>query len=75
LGELPLADAVSASTNSFVADALPLHGKTALNNVVTIPLSILVGDTNANGTVNAVDMEQTKSRLGQTVADNHELGR
>jgi hypothetical protein len=33
----------------------------------TIPMSILIGDTNANGTVNAADVAQTKSRLGQTV--------
>ena len=32
-----------------------------------IPMSILIGDTNANGTVNAADVAQTKSRLGQTV--------
>jgi hypothetical protein len=30
-------------------------------------MSILVGDTNANGTVNAADVAQTKSRLGQGV--------
>src|SRR5262249_3448079 len=33
----------------------------------TIPMSILIGDTNANGTVNAADVAQTKARLGQTV--------
>ena len=33
----------------------------------TIPMSILIGDTNANATVNAADVAQTKSRLGQTV--------
>ena len=32
-----------------------------------IPMSILVGDTNANATVNAADVSQTKSRIGQTV--------
>ena len=30
-------------------------------------MSILIGDTNANGTVNAADVAQTKARLGQTV--------
>ena len=30
-------------------------------------MSILVGDTNANGTVNAADVAQTKGRLGQSV--------
>ena len=33
----------------------------------TIPMSILIGDTNANGTVNAADVAQTKGRLGQTL--------
>jgi photosystem II stability/assembly factor-like uncharacterized protein len=33
----------------------------------TIPMGILIGDTNANGTVNAADVAQTKARLGQTV--------
>jgi len=33
----------------------------------TIPMSILIGDTNANATVNAADVAQTKSRLGHTV--------
>jgi hypothetical protein len=32
-----------------------------------IPMGVLVGDTNANRTVNAADIAQTKSRLGQTV--------
>jgi hypothetical protein len=30
-------------------------------------MGVLVGDTNGNGTVNAADVAQTKSRLGQTV--------
>jgi hypothetical protein len=34
---------------------------------VTIPMSILIGDTNGSGTVNAADVSQTKSRLGQGI--------
>lgn len=34
---------------------------------ITIPMSILIGDTNANATVNAADVAQTKARLGQAV--------
>jgi hypothetical protein len=34
---------------------------------ITIPMSVLIGDTNANGTVNAADVAQTKARLGQAV--------
>jgi len=33
----------------------------------TIPMSILIGDTSANGIVNATDVSQTKSRVGQPV--------
>src|SRR5438067_1531686 len=33
----------------------------------TIPMGILVGDTNGNRTVNAADVAQTKGRLGQSV--------
>jgi N-acetylneuraminic acid mutarotase len=32
---------------------------------VLIPMSILIGDTTGNGTVNASDVSQTKSRIGQ----------
>ena len=34
---------------------------------VDIPMGILIGDSNANRTVNAADVAQTKGRLGQTV--------
>ena len=34
---------------------------------VVIPMGVLVGDSNANGTVNASDVSQTKARLGQTI--------
>ena len=36
-------------------------------NDITIPMSILVGDTNGNGAVNGTDVSQTKSRSGQVV--------
>ena len=32
-----------------------------------IPMSILLGDTNGNGTVTASDIAQTKSRIGQQI--------
>jgi hypothetical protein len=40
----------------------------ALATNFDIPLSILIGDTNANRTVNAAEVAQTKGRLGQTVS-------
>jgi dockerin type I repeat protein len=44
-----------------------------LNNVngstnVTIPMRVLIGDVNGNGTVNATDVGQTKSCVGQAVS-------
>ena len=34
---------------------------------VPVSMGVLIGDTNANATVNAADVAQTKARLGQTV--------
>jgi hypothetical protein len=34
-------------------------------------VSFLVGDTGGNGSVNASDVSQTKSRIGQTVASTN----
>jgi hypothetical protein len=38
---------------------------------VNIPMGVLWGDTNANRTVNAADIAQTKARLGQTVDETN----
>ena len=43
-----------------------INGVNGSNNF-SIPMGMLIGDTNANRTVNAADIAQTKSRLGQTV--------
>src|SRR5947207_7191279 len=34
---------------------------------VAVQMGVLVGDTNGNGAVNAGDVAQTKSRIGQTL--------
>ncbi|MGH8100856.1 MAG: dockerin type I domain-containing protein, partial [Chthoniobacterales bacterium] len=34
---------------------------------VSSPMSVLLGDTNANGVVNAADISQTKSQSGQSL--------
>ena len=47
-----------------------LFGVNGSTNVV-IPMSILIGDTNANGTVNASDVSQTKSQAGQPVSGSN----
>jgi N-acetylneuraminic acid mutarotase len=38
---------------------------------VTVPLSILIGDTTGDGSVNSADISQTKSRSGQTVGSTN----
>lgn len=38
---------------------------------VTIPMAVLLGDTNANGVVNAADISQTKSQSGQSVGSSN----
>jgi hypothetical protein len=59
---IPLTNVANAQTINVTLNSV----NTSTN--VTIPMSILVGDTNANGTVNAADVAQTKARLGQTVS-------
>ena len=58
---IPLTNVSNAQTINVT-----LNGVNGSTNVV-IPMSILIGDTNANGTVNAADVAQTKGRLGQSV--------
>ena len=42
-----------------------------VTNNVTIPMSILVGDTTANGAVNSSDIAQTQSQSGQVLTMNN----
>jgi Dockerin type I domain len=58
---IPLTNVGNAQTINVTLNSV--NGST---NII-IPMSVLVGDTNANATVNAADVAQTKSRLGQTV--------
>ncbi len=50
--------------NSASADAVSADN-------VTIPMSVLVGDTNGNGSVNAGDIGQTKAQSGQTTTGSN----
>lgn len=43
----------------------------ATTNDVVIPLSRLLSDTNANGTVNASDVSQSKARIGQPLGSSN----
>ena len=47
------------------AQTLTVHIAGTTN--VDIPFTLLIGDTNGNGSVNAADIAQTKGRSGQTV--------
>jgi predicted outer membrane repeat protein len=40
-------------------------------NNVNIPMRVLLGDTNGNGTVNASDVAQTKGQLGQAITTSN----
>lgn len=58
---IPLTNVANAQTIQVT-----LYGLYGSTNLV-IPMSILIGDTNGNGTVNAADVSQTKSRVGQQI--------
>ena len=57
-----------------VANAWTIHvtlnGMNGSTNFA-IPMSILIGDTNGNGTVNASDVSLTKSQVGQPVSSSN----
>lgn len=38
---------------------------------VTIPMSVLIGDTTANGTVNSADVSQTKAQSGTIISSSN----
>ena len=61
---IPLTNIANAQTINVRINGLP-NGPTTTN--LTIPMSILIGDTNANGAVNSADVSQTKGRLGQSL--------
>jgi hypothetical protein len=62
---VPLTNFANAQTIN-----LRLNGINGAGNV-DIPMSLFIGDTNANGTVNASDVSQTKGRIGQTVSSTN----
>ncbi len=62
---IPLTNVTTAQTITVT-----LNSVNGLNNV-TIPMSILVGDTNQNRLVNASDAGQAKSQLGQSVTGSN----
>ena len=59
---VPLTNVANAQTINVT-----LFGVNGSTNLM-IPMSILIGDTNGNGSVNASDVSQTKSRVGQQIS-------
>ena len=59
---IPLTSVIDAQTINVT-----LNGVNGSTNV-TVPMSILVGDSNGNGSANASDVSQTKARVGQIVS-------
>jgi hypothetical protein len=62
---VPLTNVANAQTINVT-----LYHVNGAGNVV-VPMSVLVGDTNANGAVNAADIVQTKERSGQSIDPNN----
>ena len=62
---VPLTNVANAQTINVT-----LYGVNGSTNVM-IPMSILIGDTNANGTVNATDVALTKSQVGNAVSGSN----
>jgi N-acetylneuraminic acid mutarotase len=64
---VPLTNIANAQTINVRLNGVNSAADTPATNF-DIPMSILIGDTNSNRTVNAADVSQTKGRLGQTVS-------
>jgi hypothetical protein len=62
---VPLTDVANAQTIQITLNGV--NGSTS----IVIPMSILIGDTNGNGTVNASDVSQTKSQVGVPVSGSN----
>ncbi len=68
-------NSVSYSGNDMIVDLTGVSNAQVLTlstsggsvSPATVPIGFLVGDTNGNRIVNASDVSQTKSRIGQTV--------
>ena len=64
---VPLTTIANAQTINVRINGVNSAASDAPATDFDIPMSILIGDTNANRSVNAADVSQTKSRLGQIV--------
>jgi len=66
IATIPLTNIANAQTINVRINGVNSGADTPATDF-NIPMSILIGDTSANGTVNAADVAQTRGRLGQTV--------
>jgi len=64
---IPLTTIANVQTINVRLNGVNNAGAAAPATDFNIPMSILIGDTNGNRTVNAADVAQTKGRLGQTI--------
>ena len=64
---VPLTTVTNAQNINVRINGVNSAGSDAPATDFNIPMGVLAGDTNANRTVNAADIAQTKARLGQTV--------
>ena len=64
---ISLTNIANAQTINVRINGVNSAGANAPATDLTIPMSVLIGDTNANGAVNSGDIAQTKSRIGQAV--------
>jgi hypothetical protein len=64
---IPLTNIANAQTINVQINGVNSAASDTPATDFTIPMSILIGDTSANGTVNAADVAQTNGRLGQAV--------
>jgi hypothetical protein len=64
---VPLTNIANAQNISVRINGVNSAGSDAPAANFDIPMGVLAGDTNANRTVNAADVAQTKARLGQSV--------
>lgn len=64
---VPLTNVANAQTINVTLHDVAIAGD-ATSSDVTIPMSILIGDTNANGMVTSVDVSQVKSQSGASAS-------
>ena len=58
-------------TKKKISKPLPFRPVSIPTTTVTVPMSVLIGDTTANKTVNASDVSQTKGQVGQTTTSSN----